>query len=129
MKMLGTPGHALKHIEAVTNRYGLRKRGDSSKPNPKGRGPAVYLWPIEGEQLTIDEICARFPGIKRCTIISRINHGDRTWAKLGRPVGVVTEKQLAVWRERERKRELFAKVRAERRAAYAEKLKGHADLK
>lgn len=95
----------------------------SGLPNRK-----LYLWPIEGEQLTIDEIVARCPNIARATVKTRIECGDRTWARLQRPSGVRTAEQkkscAAAWRQRR----LMANADAERREWKKRQAEGHAKL-
>ena len=134
MKLIGTPGHGKKHLDAVTNKYGLRRRGDSrrwEKCNNAVGGHWVYLWPIEGEQVSMREIFDRCPGIAEGTILSRINNGDRTWKRLQRPTEKVagkTPEQKAAYKEVLRKRRLMDQVRRERMAYFAKLREGHAKL-
>lgn len=42
-----------------------------------------YKYTVDGEKVTLDEIVARLPHMKRPTVRKRINNGHRTWAALG----------------------------------------------
>lgn len=44
-----------------------------------------YRFTVDGQLVTLDDICAKFPKIPRATLTNRIRYGWRTWAELGKP--------------------------------------------
>ena len=44
-----------------------------------------YWYTVDGEKVTLDEICAKYPKIARATMSNRVRLGWRTWAELGKP--------------------------------------------
>lgn len=85
MRICGSLSGPYKHARAVAAQVDSRQKiGGRFKP---------YRWPIEGEELTLEQISARLPHIKPKTIEERIGRGDRTWDRLGRPLGERTPQQ------------------------------------
>lgn len=41
---------------------------------------------VEGETLTVAEVCARLPGITETTVRNRLGTGKRTWGELSKPI-------------------------------------------
>lgn len=80
--------------KAVTHIVGNRLNGTrvalsvayAAKPRENyhpGKGSA-YRYPIEGQSLTIKELCAMFTHVTEATMRARLNKQQRTFAQLGK---------------------------------------------
>jgi hypothetical protein len=122
VKQIGTPSFTCKHVQAVNNRYGEHKRG--SQPG--------NAWPLDVGYMTITEIQAKNPELRRTTIASRLDAGERQLQKLIAPPRArgskVTPAMKSGYARVDERAKRARIIRADKRAFFAQQKAGHKAL-